>query len=74
MLPLRLRPIDDINVRSWLGSTRNRGHKVCFERVAVVDWKWIVGEAKAKEADSIKLDTKVLGLKTEASCSDQFEL
>jgi len=34
MLPLKLRPIDDINVRSCLGSARNRGHKVCFERGA----------------------------------------
>lgn len=32
MFPLSLRPIDDINFCSWLGSARNRGYKVCFER------------------------------------------
>lgn len=36
MFPLSLRPIDDINFYSWLGSARNRGHKVCFERRADV--------------------------------------
>ena len=36
IFPLSLRPIDDINFCSWLGSARNRGHKVCFEREADV--------------------------------------
>jgi hypothetical protein len=37
MFPLSLRSIDDINFCSWLGSARNRGNKVCFEREAEIN-------------------------------------
>jgi len=43
MFPLSLRPIEDINFCSWLGSARNRGHKVCFERDIVIQLFLSVG-------------------------------